>query len=136
VSIEALAITAVIVIPMLPPAECSPNSRAHWRKKAAAVKAFREAAGWATREALNRPGSGASWWCGHDYGGVVMDVEIAWSGRRKRLDDDNAWASLKACRDGIADVLFFGEDRFIVQGELRQCRGAGTVTVTLRVQEG
>jgi hypothetical protein len=63
---------------------------------------------------------------------VVMDVEIAWCCGRKRLDDDNAWASLKACRDGIADVLFMGEDRYMVQGTLTQTRGDGTVTVVLR----
>jgi hypothetical protein len=61
-----------------------------------------------------------------------MDVEVRWCCRRRALDDDNAWASMKAARDGIADVLFGGEDRFIVQGRLVQTRGDGTVTVTLR----
>lgn len=118
--------SAVIVIPMLPPRECSPNARAHWVKKAWAARNFRECAGWATRATGNR-----NW-----RESLIMDVEIAWCCGRKRMDDDNAWASLKAARDGIADVLFGGEDRFITQGTLTQTRGDGTTTVTLRTTEG
>ncbi len=66
--------------------------------------------------------------------GVIMDVEIAWCCGRKQADDDNAWASLKALRDGIADVLCNGEDRVITQGNLTQTRGEGVVTVTLRME--
>jgi hypothetical protein len=131
-----MSIEATMEIPMLPPAEVSPNWTGSWRKKAAAVKAWRWAAKATTVDYLNRGEGGVRAFCGYDHGGVVMDVEIAWCCGRKRMDDDNAWASLKACRDGIADALFFGEDRSIVQGELRQCRGAGTVTVVLRRPEG
>jgi hypothetical protein len=122
VSIDAPARTAVIEIPMLPPRECSPNWRGHWPKRARAVREFRETAAWATRGTGNR-----NW---REY--VVMDVEIAWCCGRRQQDDDNAWASLKAARDGISDVLFGGEDRFIVQGTLSQVRGEGVVTVVLR----
>jgi hypothetical protein len=123
--------TATIVVPMLPPHECSPNWHGHWATKAAAVKELRDTAGWYTR------------YCQMTYGPhwpafsgvVVMDVVIAWSGRRKPMDDDNAWASLKACRDGIADILFDGEDRLITQGTLRQTRGDGTISITLREAE-
>jgi hypothetical protein len=119
---------ATIIIPMLPPRECSPNWHGPWRKRATAVKAFREAAGWATVAALG----GDPFLVAGSSGFVAMDVEIAWCCRRRALDDDNAWASMKAARDGLADVLFGGEDRYIVQGQLTQVRGEGVVTVTLR----
>jgi hypothetical protein len=61
-----------------------------------------------------------------------MDLEIAWCCGRKRMDDDNAIAACKPLRDGIADVLFGGEDKHITQGTVSQTRGSGTVTVTLR----
>ena len=34
---QGLAMTFSITIPRLPPAECSPNSRVHWREKGRAV---------------------------------------------------------------------------------------------------
>jgi hypothetical protein len=119
---------ATITIPMLPDRALSPNSRAHWREKATAARELRECAGWATYgqvpdSLIVRLAYGTS---------IIMDVEIQWCCRRKRMDDDNAWASLKAARDGIADVLFGGEDRFITQGKLTQTRGDGIIIVTLR----
>ncbi len=124
----------VIVIPMLPPKECSPNWRGHWTKKARAARKFRECAGYATIEAFESQDWSPLRRYHHRLGkrAAIMDVEIAWCCGRRELDDDNAWASLKAARDGIADVLFGGEDRSLVQGTLTQIRGAGTVTVTLR----
>lgn len=122
---------AVIVVPMLPPREVSPNFHGSWRARARAAREFRECAGWAAKEMA----LGDFVWCFAEHARlpfVVMDAEIAWCCGRKALDDDNAWASLKPARDGISDVLFGGEDRFIVQGKLTQTRGDGTVTVTLR----
>lgn len=117
-----------IEIPMLPPRECSPNARVHWRERHSAARAFREAAAWCAYQ-----GRASEGFAGFAYGeAVVMDVAIRWCCGRKRMDDDNAWASLKPARDGLADVLFGGEDRFITQGTLTQTRGDGTVTVTLR----
>lgn len=126
-----MASGAVIVIPMLPAPELSPNARVHWRVRARAAQAAREAAGWATRAALDA-GSPVCQWCGYDHGGVVMDLHIAWCCGRKRTDDDNAWASAKAFRDGIADVLWGGEDRHVRTGTVTQTRGEGTTTITLR----
>jgi crossover junction endodeoxyribonuclease RusA len=116
---------STIVIPMLPDRALSPNARCHWREKARAVEELRVTARLATLAGVPYLGLALD-------RGAVMDVEIAWCCRRKVMDDDNAWASLKAARDGVADVLFGGEDRFIVQGAMTQCRGAGTTTITLR----
>jgi crossover junction endodeoxyribonuclease RusA len=119
---------ARIVIPMEPPRELSPNARTHWSERQRWVRMWRDAGRLSVygsllaeqREAISA------------LRGVAMDVEIHWGKGRRVLDDDNAWASMKAARDGIADVLFGGEDRYIVQGAMRQCRGAGTTTITLR----
>jgi hypothetical protein len=119
---------ATITIPMLPDRALSPNSRAHWTERAEAARELRETAHWSTYGVVNRKG-----WDGFIFpNGCAMDVEIQWCCGRKQMDDDNAWASLKAARDGIADVLFGGEDRFITQGKLTQTRGDGIIIVTLR----
>lgn len=116
---------AVIVIPTMPPREVSPNWHGSWRKRAAAAAAFRAEAGWATRFDLPAAFLGR-------VAPVAIDVEIAWCCGRRRLDDDNALASCKAALDGIADVLWDGQDRHVTVGTVTQTRGQGTVTVTLR----
>jgi hypothetical protein len=122
---------AVIEIPMVPPVECKPNWRGHWRKKAAAVRMLREAAKLATVDVLNAPGSVLSAFCGY-YGLVVMDLEIAWNGRRSGMDDDNAKASCKAIIDGISDALWESRDAHVHIGRVDQIRGTGEVRVTVR----
>lgn len=121
---------AVIVMPCLPPRECSPNWRGHWGTRRRAVEGFRSCARWATHGALRE--SGARW---RSDAPVVMDVDVAWCCGRQRIDDDNLIAALKPARDGIADILFDGEDRCIVMGTVTQRRGDGTVTVTLRTRD-
>jgi hypothetical protein len=117
---------AVIVIPMLPPRECSPNYHGHWRRKSEEIQWFRQQSTWATRFSSNMD----AFYDNHNP--VTLDVEIAWCCGRKRMDDDNAKASLKAAIDGIADELWDGQDRHVTIGIVRQCRGDGTVTITLR----
>lgn len=123
---------AVIVVPMLPPQSCSPNSRAHWRERHADVSTFRDCAYLA---ALAWASAADNEWAIRGAEVVVMDAEIHWCCRRRSVDSDNAWAMLKSCRDGIADALFSGEDKHIQVGELRQRRGEGLVRVTLRGEE-
>jgi hypothetical protein len=118
-------VPATIEIPMLPDRALSPNSRVNWREKARAAKDLRDTARLATIESR-------MFWNGNTHGMYAMDVEIQWCCGRRSMDDDNAWASLKAARDGIADELFGGEDRYITQGKLVQTRGDGSIRVTLR----
>jgi crossover junction endodeoxyribonuclease RusA len=123
----------VIDIPMEPPREVSPNARVHWRVKARATREFREVAMWATLDATythSEDTFDALW-----EHGIVMDAEIQWGRGRKRIDDDNAWASLKAARDGIAAVLHENDARMTC-GRLTQTRGDGRVIVVLREREG
>jgi crossover junction endodeoxyribonuclease RusA len=124
-------LSVVIDIPMEPPREVSPNARVHWRVKARATRGFREAAAWATLDAVYGEGVTDELF----RNGVVMDAEIRWGRGRKRIDDDNAWASLKAARDGIAAVLH-EDDARMTCGRLTQTRGDGRVIVVLREREG
>jgi hypothetical protein len=121
-------VPATIEIPMLPDRALSPNSRVNWREKARSAKELRDTARLATIESR-------TFWNGNPRGMYVMDVEIQWCCGRRIMDDDNAWASLKAARDGIADEMFGGEDRFITQGTLTQTRGDGSIRITLREVE-
>jgi hypothetical protein len=115
-----------IVIPMLPAKELSPNWHGSWRGKAREVAICREQCGWAARF------SAFFDLLVHDVRPVTLDVHISWSGRRKRLDDDNAKACLKCCIDGISDVLWGGEDSHVSIGRVTQETGGnGEVVVVL-----
>lgn len=127
---QARQTEAVIVIRMLPPAEVSPNWHGSWRQKGKAVAEFRAEAAWAVRVAMSDSHLVTAF-CGH-FAPVVLDFQIAWCCGRKRLDDDNAKAALKAAIDGISDVLWGGQDRHVTIGEVKQIRGQGLVTVTLK----
>jgi crossover junction endodeoxyribonuclease RusA len=79
----------------LPSAKLSPNARVHWRTRAALTKLHRQRAKFRTLEAagLSTPPAFAGY-----------SLAFHWPNDRRR-DDDNAEASTKAYRDGIADAL-------------------------------
>ena len=129
---SAPARTATILIRMMPPPECSPNWRGHTRSKGKrrAVAELRAEAGKAALVACSLdPFLVADWGGGTP---VVLDAEIAWCCGRKSVDPTNAPALLKAAIDGIADVLWDGQDDHVLMGMVTQVRGGGTVTITLR----
>jgi hypothetical protein len=119
-----------ITIPALPPRECNGNWHGHWRTRSAVAREWRLCA-WlatravdiddATRDAL--------------VDGCVMDIEVGWDGRRKRMDSDNLVTACKPARDGIADALFAGDDSRMQVGTVTQRRGAGVTIITLRAHE-
>ena len=78
----------------IPDAKIWPNSRAHWRRKAAETKQHRN------RARLQCLCSGAN--RGTTFTGYTL--AFFYKDARRR-DDDNAAASCKAYRDGIADAL-------------------------------
>jgi len=90
----------VLITLPLPTRELSPNSRCHWRTKAAAVKRYRELARLATYV-----GGGMD--CRWEH--AIADVAFYWPDRRSR-DADNALASLKAAWDGMRDVGLIVDD--------------------------
>jgi crossover junction endodeoxyribonuclease RusA len=114
--------SVVITIPMMPPAELSPNARVHWRERAGWVKVFRACAYYTTLAATD-PGEVAT--------PAVMDIAVHWCCGRRRMDDDNLVAACKAARDGVADALW-GHDADVRVGTVTQTRGEGVTIITLR----
>ena len=67
-----------------------------------------------------------------------LEYVVAWGRSRKRMDDDNLKASLKAVQDGIADEVGL-DDKHIEVGRVKQIRdplGIGYIEVTIRSVEG
>lgn len=79
----------------IPNAALWPNSRKHWRAKAKFTKDHRQAAHDATE--LKPEGYFFTEFSGYTLAFFYPD--------KRRRDDDNAQASCKAYRDGIADAL-------------------------------
>lgn len=81
-----------IILPW-PSRKLSPNARVHWRVKHTESKKARQVAFWLTKEAKIRPEPGL----------IPMRITFFPPDNRRR-DDDNAIASFKAYRDGIAEA--------------------------------
>ncbi len=119
-----------LVLPAAPPRELSPNARVHWRTKATAAKATRDAATLVTRSLLARAPRPAF----IDDPALVVDIEIMWGSGRKRMDADNATSMMKSGLDGIADGLGVNDRVFRLEA-LRQgfaTDRAGSVVVVIR----
>ena len=91
-----------------PPSVLNPNVRKHWRKHAAAKKAFRAACAWTARS----QGVG-----GLTTERVALRLVFVPPDRRRR-DLDNLIASMKAGLDGLADALGIDDSRFRLAAEL------------------
>lgn len=81
----------------LPDRLLSPNTKAHWAIKSKATKLARRRAKLATIDQLAQPSA-------PDQPFYSYTLAFFYSQNRNR-DDDNAAASCKAYRDGIADAL-------------------------------
>lgn len=93
-----------------PDKSLSPNARKHWAALAGAKKKAREAAHYATLEALGvRAGDARASLAGE--GRIALTVTFYPPDKRRR-DDDNMVAAFKASRDGIADALQVDDRRF------------------------
>lgn len=80
----------------LPSAKLSPNGRCHWRAKSQLTKLHRERARLFTLSHLHG---------GYNPGPFTRYTLTFYFPDARRRDDDNAIASCKAYRDGIADAL-------------------------------
>jgi len=95
-----------ITIPRLPPAECSPNSRVHWRQKGEAVRIAKDEAIAAVKE---------QGWRGPPMQAALIQVSWGVKDKRKR-DTDNFVARTKPFIDGIVQVGVLADDsRFHVR---------------------
>lgn len=110
--IADLAVGARVILPW-PPAILSPNARAnHWRL-ASAKKTYRLACFAATCSQLGVDGRRMP-----DDGPIRLHLDFFPPDRRRR-DDDNAIASFKSGRDGVADALKSDDSRFVTSHRWR-----------------
>lgn len=104
-----------------PSIELSPNSRFHWAVKAKRAKAYREAAGWATKAAKEKVG-----------GEGMIDLHITfYPPDNRRRDGTNMLASLDSALNGIADALESNIDRFHVRYEIGAVIKGGEIRIIL-----
>lgn len=89
-----------------PSKDLSPNARCHWAVKARAVKKARHEAMWLA-QAFEAPD-----------GDLNVSLTFAPPDRR-RYDDDNLIARMKAGMDGIADALGVDDSKFRLGKPLR-----------------
>lgn len=98
----------VLIRPLIlpwPSRDLHPNSRVHWRRRAAAAKAARNEAMVLTRA--------AGWgFLPLPEGRLHLWLDFVPPDRRHR-DDDGLLASMKSARDGIADALGINDRVFV-----------------------
>lgn len=92
----------------LPDRDLSSNARIHWARRARAVKAYREVAWGATKEAMRMAWLKAP---------VTVSYAFGTKGCRKvglyaPQDETNAVDAIKAAQDGIASALGFDDRHF------------------------
>ena len=114
--------TLTVTLPW-PPKDLSPNARAHWRKHARFVKAYRN-----TCWALSYQSMVKVTWEGDIH--VWLDY---YPPNRARRDLDNLIAASKAALDGLADALKVDDSRFRLHTHLHhdQVRVGGSLVVRL-----
>lgn len=122
------ATVLTIRIPMCPDAELSPNRRCHWRRKAAATKALRQAAYYI--------GVSSMWSQEWETatGPVTARATIGWAKGRKRMDPTNLADMLKPVWDGFQDAGIYVNDKQVTVESVTQERdpeGWGFIVVEI-----
>lgn len=125
---EAESTALRITLPW-PDKRLSPNARLHWRQKSEAVKRARWDASYALLEAAGGSLSAIRATMA-DEGRIPIIFRFYPPDRRLR-DDDNAIASIKAARDGLADALGVNDRRFQATYEFSEPQKPGRVEVEI-----
>ena len=122
------AVVQVVLDLPMPPKELSPNHRGHWREIAPIRRDYRELCRLLAQNMMQHGGK---------YplpGPVVAEVTFTFPNRRRR-DQDNALAALKACWDGLVDAGLLADDKLpgfrVVAQQEEYSKGAGGVRVRL-----
>jgi hypothetical protein len=119
-------------VPGVPPYKLSPNARG--------------VSGWTRSRLVKDLRADLAWWLRAVWGPeppalgegpLAISFVIAWPPGRKRLDDDNAWACLKAYRDQVAASLGLASDARMTTTSVTQQRAepgdrAGWVRITVK----
>lgn len=96
-----------MIILAWPPKELHPNKRIHWGSKSKLTKAYRNAAGWATKASGDKV---------EGEGSIHLYICFYPPDKRRR-DLDGMLSSIKAGLDGVADALMVNDCRFQLQIE-------------------
>lgn len=118
--------TLTVTIP-IPPAECSPNARCHWRTKARAVKNYRLTCGLlaCTEARPDKPWKRAR----------VQAAFYVKSHQGMRSDGDNRLASLKAAFDGLRDAGIIADDSGLTHDPITLAQDKARPRVELTITE-
>lgn len=92
-----------------PPRILNPNARSHWSRRTGPAKRYRQDC-WvlALQAKLRAPAEGP----------IFIQLDFFPPNQAKR-DDDNAEASFKAGRDGIAEAMGVDDSRFVITRRMR-----------------
>lgn len=122
--------------PFLPDPVLSPNSTAHWRVKASAKAQLRRDSSLVASSQLLASSVLPDVLLPRERE-VDIEIEILLGPRRKRMDSDNALASLKALLDGVADAFQRDDASFRpFPPQQRRVHPEGTPGVLLTMRPG
>lgn len=102
-----------------PPKELHPNSRIHWAEKSKRTKAYRNAAGWATKASGDKV---------KGNGSIHLHITF-YPPNKRRMDLDGCLSAIKAGIDGIADGLGVDDSRFGITLAMGSVISGGEVRV-------
>lgn len=100
----------------------SPNARVHWGRKAAAVKAARKEAYFATKAAGGTIGDGP----------YAVSIMVYPRSRGVRGDADGVVSCCKAALDGIADALGVNDRHFLAPTVEFSDKREGRIEITIK----
>jgi len=105
-----------------PPKQLNPNARVHYQQKARVVKKYRAECYILTRQSgVELPKTDK----------IHLFVDFYQPDKRRR-DQDNIEASMKAAYDGIADALGVNDNRFVIHPFVRdEIINGGKVIITI-----
>ena len=120
--------TKIAVTLPWPPAECSPNSRAHWANRYRAAKAYRHQGEILAKQAGAEPVPRNT---------RRLKVQYTFHPPRNgRYDDDNFIARMKPALDGICEAIWIDDSAASIQPVIwGDKRKPGEVVITLEAME-
>jgi len=120
--------TSITVTLPWPPAECSPNSRAHWRKRAEVSRLSKEWAYWSSVD-----------WLDGQFLGFEDAIKVSYwlnPPDHRRRDLDNFVARCKPFLDGICERLGIDDSQIKqTSAQWGDKHPGGQVIITLEVME-
>jgi crossover junction endodeoxyribonuclease RusA len=109
-----------------PSRDLHPNARAHWAKKAKAVKNARTVAGWTAKETG----------IGKIDANALRVTAVFFPPNNHQRDIDGMLSSCKAYFDGLADVVGVDDSRWEIAAKREAACAPGSVVLEIEIIEG